>query len=143
MNVRRRIARVAVLAVALGAAACLDSIIKPLGPENLEEVENVPDNFRYFADKLDNVHDTRTYTWRNNGTTATVQHDNFVHHGSVIMIVRDALGKLVDSVPMEWQLVTETDAGTPGNWQVTLNFYGARGRVDVSLLRKEEILIPQ
>ena len=138
MNVRRWIARVAVMAVAVGAAACLDSIIKPLGPENLEEVENAPDNFRYFADHLDNVHDTRTYTWRNNGTTAEVQHNNFLHHGSVIMLVRDGLGVLVDSVPMEWQLVTETAAGAPGNWQVTLNFYGARGRVDVSLLRKED-----
>ena len=138
MNVSRWIARVAVVAVAVGAAACLDSIIKPLGPENLEEVENSPDNFRYFADHLDNVHDVRTYTWRNNGTTATVEHNNFLHHGSVIMMVRDGLGVLVDSVPMEWQLVTETDAGAPGNWQVTLNFYGARGRIDVSLLRKEE-----
>lgn len=138
MSLRRWIARTGMLALALGAAACLDSIIKPLGPENLEEVENTPDNFRYFADHLDNVHDQRTFTWRNNGTTATVEHNNFIHHGSVIMTVHDAVGHLVDSVPMEWQLVTETDAGTPGNWTVTLNFYGARGRVDVSLLRKEE-----
>ena len=36
------------------------------------------------------------------------------------------------------QLQTETDAGVPGNWTVTFNFYGARGRVDLSLLRKAE-----
>jgi len=69
---------------------------------------------------------------------AVVEHNNFLHHGSVIMIVRDASGAMVDSVPMEWQLTTETDAGVPGNWTVTFNFYGARGRVDLSLLRKEE-----
>ena len=138
MSLQRAIARTGMLAMAIGLVACLDSIIKPLGPENTEEVENTPDNFRYFADHLDNVHDTRTFTWRNNGTTAVVEHNNFLHHGSVIMIVRDASGAMVDSVPMEWQLTTETDAGVPGNWTVTFNFYGARGRVDLSLLRKEE-----
>lgn len=100
-------------------------------------MSNVPDAFRYQATELDNVHDERTFVWRNNGTTATVEHNNFVHHGSVIMMVRDAAGAPVDSVPMEYELVTETDAGVAGNWQVTLKFYGARGRVDVSLVRKE------
>jgi hypothetical protein len=138
MRIHRGFARVVLAASAVGLVACLDSIVKPLGPENDEEVENLPDNFRYFADNLDNVHDSRTFTWRNNGTTATVEHNNFIHHGSVIMIVRDAAGALVDSVPMEWQLETETDAGVPGNWTVTFNFYGARGRVDLTLLRKEE-----
>jgi hypothetical protein len=130
-------ARVALAVLAVGTIACLDSIIKPLGPENVEDVENSPDSFRYFADHLDNVHDSRTFTWRNNGTMARVVHNNFVHHGSVLMIVRDGAGALVDSVPMEWQLETETDVGVPGNWTVTFNFYGARGRVDLSLLRKD------
>ena len=67
MSLQRAIARTGMLAMAIGLVACLDSIIKPLGPENTEEVENTPDNFRYFADHLDNVHDTRTFTWRNNG----------------------------------------------------------------------------
>ena len=137
MRLHRGIARTGLLVVAIGMVACLDSIIKPLGPENLEEVENVPDNFRYFADHLDNVHDQRTYVWRNNGTTAKVLHNNFVHGGSVIMIVKDAAQAVVDSVPMEWELETETSAGVPGTWTITLNFYGARGRVDVSLVRKE------
>ena len=138
MKIHRGMARIAMAALAVGLVACLDSIVKPLGPENEEEVENVADNFRYFADNLDNVHDTRTFTWRNNGTSAKVLHNNFIHHGSVVMIVRDALGALVDSVPMEWQLETETDVGAPGNWTVTFNFYGARGRVDLSLVRREE-----
>ena len=138
MRLHRGVARAGLLVVAMGMAACLDSIIKPLGPENLEEVENAPDNFRYFADNLDNVHDQRTYVWQNTGTTAKVLHNNFVHGGSVIMIVKDAAQAVVDSVPMEWQLETETGAGVPGTWTITLNFYGARGRVDVSLVRKED-----
>lgn len=136
MRILRGIARGVTAAVVLVGGACLDSLVKPLGPENFEEVSNVPDAFRYQATELDNVHDVRTFVWRNNGTTATVEHKNFVHHGSVIMMVRDGAGALVDSVPMEYELETETDPGVPGNWQVTLNFYGARGRVDVSLLRK-------
>lgn len=138
MRWHRGIARTGLLALAIGLAACLDSIVKPLGPENEEEVENVPDNFRYFADHLDNVHDRRTFTWRNNGTSASVLHNNFIHHGSIIMTVRDGAGALVDSVPMEWQLETETDVGVPGNWTVTFNFYGARGRLDLSLVRRED-----
>jgi len=137
MRILRGMGKVAAAAVVLGGSACLDSLVKPLGPENAEEVSNEPDAFRYQATDLDNVHDERSYVWRNNGTTATVGHNNFVHHGSVIMMVRDAAGVLVDSVPMEYELETETDPGVPGNWQVVLKFYGARGRVDVSLLRKE------
>lgn len=137
MRIIRMVARLGVAGSALGGAACLDSIVKPLGPENSEQVSNVADNFRYQADELDNVHDVREFTWRNNGTAATVVHQNFIHHGSVVMMVRDAVGTLVDSVPMEWNLETETNAGVPGNWHVTLTFYGARGRVDVGLVRKD------
>ena len=138
MRTHRGIVRVAMTVLAMGLVACLDSIIKPLGPENNEDVELATDNFRYFADNLDNVHDTRTFTWQNTGTAAKVLHNNFIHHGSVVMMVRDGAGTLVDSVPMEWQLETETDAGVPGTWQVTFNFYGARGRVDLSLVRKDD-----
>jgi len=137
MRIVRGTAVVGVVALALGTGACLDSLVKPLGPENFEEVSNTPDNFRYQAVELDNVHDVREFVWRNNGTAATVQHHNFVHGGSVVMMVRDGVGALVDSLPMEYSIDTETARGVPGNWHVTLNFYGARGRVDVSLIRKD------
>lgn len=137
MRISRGAAGLGVVALVLGAGACLDSLVKPLGPENLEEVSNAPDNFRYQAVELDNVHDVREFIWRNNGSRATVEHHNFVHGGSVVMMVRDAVGALVDSLPMEYSLDTETGSGVPGNWHVTLTFYGARGRVDVSLVRKD------
>lgn len=122
--------------LAAGVAGCADSIIKPLGPENSEQVDNRPDFFRFQAVELDNVHDTRQFSWVNSGTSATVLHRNFVHHGSVILMVRDAAGTLVDSVPMEFNLDTETDEGVPGSWQLELRFYGARGRVDVGLEKR-------
>jgi hypothetical protein len=124
------------LALFLGAAVlagCADSIIKPLGPENNEQVNNEPGTFRFQAGELDNVHDTRQFTWTNPGPQAAVLHRNFIHHGTVVLMVRDAVGTLVDSIPMEYGLDTETDVGVAGTWQLELRFYGARGRVDVTL----------
>jgi hypothetical protein len=121
---------------AVGLTGCADSILKPLGSENSEQVSNQVDNFLYEATELDNVHDIREYTWANTGTAATVLHRSFIHHGQVILMVRDGAGTLVDSLPMEYELDTETDQGVPGNWLVRLQFYGAKGRVEVGLQRK-------
>jgi hypothetical protein len=123
--------------LAAGLAGCADSIIKPLGPENSEQIDNQPDTFRFQAVDMDNVHDTRQFSWTNTGTQAAVLHRNFIHHGTVVLMVRDAVGTLVDSVPMEYGIDTETDVGVAGTWQLELRFYGARGRVDVTLQRKE------
>ena len=79
--------------LAAGLAGCADSIIKPLGPENSEQIDNQPDTFRFQAVDLDNVHDTRQFTWTNTGTQAAVLHRNFIHHGTVVLMVRDALGR--------------------------------------------------
>ena len=46
MRMHRGVARAALTMMAVGLVACLDSIVKPLGPENQEEVENTPDSFR-------------------------------------------------------------------------------------------------
>ena len=121
------------LLMATALAGCADSIIKPLGPENNEQVDNQPGTFRFQAVELDNVHDTRQFTWTNTGPQAAVAHRNFIHHGTVVLMVRDAVGTLVDSIPMEYGLDTETDVGVAGTWQLELRFYGARGRVDVTL----------
>ena len=43
-----------------------------------------------------------------------------------------------EDYPTVTTVSTETDAGVPGNWTVTFNFYGARGRVDLYLLRKPD-----
>ena len=134
MSARGMAARtLAVLVVALAAVGCEDSIIKLLGPENNESVTDVDGVFRYQATELDNVHDVRRYTWENPQPRALVVHRNFVHHGSVLILVHDGAGGLVDSTFAEWELDAPTDAGVPGTWDITFHYYGARGRVDTSL----------
>jgi hypothetical protein len=115
------------------AAACMDSIIKTLAPENNEQVSTTGGVFRYQSEELDNVHDRRTFTWANPGTQAIVHHHNFIHHGLVLITIRDALGALVDSVPAEWEIDDTTDAGAPGAWTVKFEYFNSRGRIDTSL----------
>ncbi|MBS1240765.1 MAG: hypothetical protein H6R40_192 [Gemmatimonadetes bacterium] len=114
-------------------AACEDTIIKTLGPDNEEAVSTTAGVFRYQTWNLDNVHDRKTFSWNNPATKAMVIHRNFIHHGTVLITIRDAVGALVDSVPAEWELDQETKAGVPGRWTVKFEYFGARGRIDTSL----------
>lgn len=120
-------------ALVAAAAACEDTIIKTIGPENNEVVSEIDGVFRYQSGNLDNVHDRKTFTWTNPASQARVIHRNFVHHGTVLITIRDAEGVLVDSVPAEWELEHETGTGMPGLWTVRFEYFGARGRVDTSL----------
>jgi hypothetical protein len=114
-------------------AACEDTIIKTLGPENDEVVSTSGGVFRYESYNLDNVHDRRTFTWTNSAGKAMVKHRNFIHHGTVLITIRDANGALMDSVPAEWELDHETAKGKAGLWTIKFEFFGARGRVDTSV----------
>jgi hypothetical protein len=132
----RRVALAAVTALALGVVACQDTIIKQLGAENDIMVTVLPDTFRYQADNMDNVHDEVQWTWRNTGTKATVHHHSFVHHGVVQVTILDALGDSVyPRIPVEYDLDVETGVGVAGNWTIHLQFFAAKGRVDVSVAR--------
>jgi hypothetical protein len=119
--------------LAAAVAACEDTIIKVLGPANDEVVNTSGGVFRYESYNLDNVHDRRTFTWTNPQAKALVKHRNFIHHGTVLITVRDSRGALVDSVPAEWELDHETGSGQPGLWTIKFEYFGARGRVDTSL----------
>jgi len=118
------------------AAACQDSIIKYLGPENGEIATVLTDSLRYQATDLDNVTDTRTWNWVMTGSVAAVHHHSFVHHGQGRLTILDNVGDTVyRMVPLEFELENETAVGQPGNWIVNLELFGARGRVDFVLTR--------
>jgi len=117
-------------------ASCQDSIIKYLGPENREVETVLPDSLRFQAFDLDNVTDTRTWSWVMTGSVATVHHQSFVHHGQGRLTILDAAGDTVyRKIPLEFELENETAAGQPGVWDVHLELFGARGRVDFVLTR--------
>ena len=124
----------AVTALALSGVGCQDTIIKEMGAENHPMVTVLPDSFRYQADNMDNVHDEMQWTWLNTGTNAIVHHRSFVHHGVVQVTILDAMGDSVyRRIPVEYNLDVPTDTGVAGNWTIHIQFFGAKGRVDVSV----------
>lgn len=130
----RRAALAAVTALALSGVACQDTIIKLMGAENEVVVTVLPDSFRYQADHMDNVHDEFQTTWVNTGTKAIVYHRSFVHHGVVQVTILDAMGDSVYArIPVEYDLDVETKVGVPGTWTVHIQFFAAKGRIDVSI----------
>ena len=130
---KRTLRRLLVPLLLAACAGCADTIIKALGEENGVIVDNAPGAFRFQAFELDNVHDEVTFTWFNPQGRAAIAHRSFVHHGQVVVTIRDALGQPLYSTPVEYQLDNQTQGGVPGNWTVHIQLFGARGRVDVAL----------
>lgn len=124
------------LAVTIVSTGCQDSIVKYLGPENNEAETVLTDSLRFQAWDLDNVTDTREWTWTITGPQALVYHDNFVHHGKGQITIIDAAGDTVyNRIPLEWEIDNATDSGSAGAWTVKLELFGARGRVDFSVVK--------
>jgi hypothetical protein len=131
-----RVWRWSLLGAVLLGTGCLDSIVRELGPENDPQVVNTPEKFEFIATDLRNVNDEFTFVWPNPAPKAALDHNSFIHHGYGILIIHDAAGALVDSTLLELDLETETQAGTPGNWNLTLILAAARGRADITLTPK-------
>ena len=121
------------LLTAIGTG-CLDSVLRELGPENAETVVSQPDSFTYIASNLENVSDRVTFEWTNNEPRLQLNHLSFLPHGYGLLVIRDAVGAVVDSTLLEYQLVTESRTGAPGLWTVTLIYTVAWGRAQFSLV---------
>ena len=126
------------LACAIVLAACQDSILRLIEPENNEQLTLETDTFRYFLEELRNVSDRRRFTWRNDQPRALFFHRSVLHHGYGLVVIRDAVGTVVDSTILEWKLNTDTEVGVPGDWTVDLILSTGRGRVDFSLKGVDE-----
>lgn len=124
------------LAAVVVTTGCQDSIVKYLGPENNELETVLTDSLRFQAWDMDNVTDTREWTWTITGPQALVHHDSFVHHGKGQITIIDAVGDTVyNRIPLEWGIDNATDSGSAGAWTVKLELFGARGRVDFVIVR--------
>jgi hypothetical protein len=119
--------------LAAACTGCADTIIKTLGTENAVTIDDTPGALRFEATDLDNVHDEVEIPWENPEGRASVAHRSFVHHGQVVVTVVDAAGVTLYSTPADYQLDNQTQGGQPGTWLVRFEFFGARGRVDISL----------
>jgi hypothetical protein len=115
---------------------CADSIVRLLGPENDPQTVNTPERFQFTATDLRNVNDRLVWTWPNPAPKAALAHGSLIHHGYGILVVLDAVGQVVDSTLLEFDLDDSTRVGTPGNWTVILVLASARGRADFTLTPK-------
>jgi len=122
---------------AVVAPACQDTLVRSLSSQNNPQEYVQPDSFRFQATELDNVTDERTWNWTNTGTTAVVMHRSFVHHGHGRIVLLDAARDTVyDVATLENNLDNESTEGAAGAWTIILQLYGAKGRVDVSIIKK-------
>jgi hypothetical protein len=115
------------------ALGCADSIVRLLEPENNPQTVNTPERFQFSATDLRNVNDRLVWTWPNPAPKAALAHGSFMHHGYGILVVLDAVGQVVDSTLLEYNLVDSTRTGTPGDWTVILVLASARGRASFTL----------
>jgi hypothetical protein len=126
--------RLLLLLATAGGAGCADSIVTELGPQNNETVAILPDSFTYIATNLENVSDKAVYQWSNSEARLQIIHQSFLPHGYGLLVIKDAVGAVVDSTLLEYQLETESRAGVPGLWTITLIYTGAWGRAQFTLL---------
>jgi len=129
----RRLRLLFLLATA-GTAGCADSVINVIQPANDRAVTVVGDSLMYIVSNLENVSQVDTLTWNNPAERATVYHQSFLPHGYTLMVMFDAVGIVVDSTLLEYQLTTYSQAGVPGTWTVLLIYSGAWGRAQFSLV---------
>lgn len=129
----RRLRLLLLLATA-GTAGCADSVINVIQPENDREVTVVGDSLMYIVSNLENVSQVDTFTWNNPSERSTIYHQSFLPHGYALMVMLDAVGSVVDSTLLEYQLTTESRAGEPGTWTILIIYTGAFGRAQVSLV---------
>ena len=100
--------------------SCSDSLA-PFQPE----ITNAADNFQMQATGVKNVSTTRTYSWTNSGTRATVNHSTTATAGTAQLTIRDAAGMVVYDRSLVPSLNEATISGTAGTWsiQVRLTTY--------------------
>jgi len=112
---------------------CADSIVRELDETNSPAVTNTPQEFALIATEMRNVNDKLVFVWPNSASRAAVHHNSFLHHGYGVLVIQDAVGTVVDSTLLEWELESETSVGVPGDWTVSLTLASARGRAEFSL----------
>lgn len=104
----------------------------PLAPFE-PEVNNATDSFQLQATGVRDVSTTLTYTWRNTGTLANVNHSSTTTAGSARLIVRAANGAQVYDKQLQPSLNEQTGTGTTGNWTIELVLTNYSGTLNFRL----------
>ena len=121
--------RFAPIAVALGTLVACSDPLEPLAAFQ-PEVSNTTDSFALQATGVSRLSDTKSYTWTNTGTRATINHSTTTVAGSVQLTVRDAAGAVVYDRGLVPSLNEPTMAGVAGAWTVQLRMTGYSGTLN-------------
>lgn len=121
----RSVGRLAPLLALAGLAACGD----PLAPFQ-PEVTNAADSFQMQATGVQDVSLTRSYSWANSGTRATINHSTTVTMGAAQLTIRDAAGTIVYDRALVPSLNEASAVGTPGTWSIQLRLTSYSGTLN-------------
>lgn len=116
---------VAVVA-SLGSIACDADPLSPFQPE----VTNATDNFQLQATGVLGVTSTRSYSWSNTGTRATINHSTTTTGGSARVSIRDGAGATVYNEVLVPSLNQPTTAGAAGTWTIVLTMTDYSGTLN-------------
>ncbi len=125
MHVRTIARRVRPLAAVIAFAACSD----PLAPFQ-PEVSNSADSFQLQASNVAGVTATKTWTWSNSGTRATINHSTTTSSGSARLLIKDAAGVTVYDKALSPSLNEPTTAGQSGSWTIQLTMSSYNGTMN-------------
>ena len=112
-------------AAAILGAGCGDSL-DPFEPE----LTSATDNFQLQATGVTDVTLTRTYSWANTGTRASINHSTTTSQGNTQLTIRDAAGAVVYSKALSPSLNEPTTAGVAGAWSIELRLTNYSGTLN-------------
>ena len=112
-------------AVTVLAIGCSDSNL--IGPANQLEVTNAVDQFQFQLTDLADVDDTRSYTWENTGTQATIDVSQAITGGSAILTITDADGTSMYAEDIADDNDTTTPVGVAGMWRIEVRLESVTG----------------
>lgn len=121
--------RLSIAALVWMISGCSDD---PLAPFELE-VTNATDSFQLQATDVTNQTTTLTYTWRNTGTIANVNHSTTTSEGSARLVVRSADGTQLYDKALVPSLNEQTDTGQTGDWTIQVVLSNYSGTLNVRL----------
>ena len=121
----RPLSSILILGMFAFTPSCSDSLA-PFEPE----IGNATDSFQFQATDVRSTSLTRTYTWQNTGTRATVNHSTTTTAGTAQLTIRDASGATVYDKALTPSLNEPTTAGASGTWTIQLRLTNYSGTLN-------------
>ena len=101
----------------------------PLGPYN-PEITNITDSFQIQATGVQSLTRTLTYTWKNTGPVANVNHSTTTISGSAKLTILDSSGTVVYDKNLVPSLNEPTASGNSGAWKINLTLTNYSGTLN-------------